>query len=67
VIAAATRLFSERGWASTTLAAIAAEAGTAIETIYSGFASKMGLLLAAIDVAIAGDDDNRPVEARGPR
>jgi AcrR family transcriptional regulator len=64
VIAAATRLFSERGWASTTLAAIAAEAGTAIETIYSGFASKMGLLLAAIDVAIVGDDDNTPVEAR---
>ena len=64
VLAAATRLFSERGWAGTTLAAIAAEAGTAVETIYSGFASKMGVLLAAIDVAIAGDDDTRPIESR---
>ena len=64
VLAAATRLFNERGWAGTTLAAIAAEAGTAVETIYSGFASKMGVLLAAIDVAIAGDDDTLPIESR---
>src|SRR6266567_3496831 len=64
VLAAASRLFSERGWAGTTLAAIAAEAGTAVETVYSGFASKRGVLLAAIDVAIAGDDDPRPVESR---
>lgn len=64
VLAAATRLFGERGWTGTTLAAIAAEAGTAVETIYSGFASKRAVLLAAIDVAIAGDDDPRPIESR---
>jgi AcrR family transcriptional regulator len=64
VLAAATRLFSESGWTGTTLAAIAAEAGTAVETIYSGFASKRGVLLAAIDVAIAGDDAPRPIESR---
>lgn len=64
VLAAATRLFTERGWTGTTLAAIAAEAGTAVETIYSGFSSKRGVLLAAIDVAIAGDDDPRPIESR---
>jgi AcrR family transcriptional regulator len=57
-------LFSERGWAGTTLAAIAAEAGTAVETIYSGFGSKKGVLLAAIDVAIAGGDDAQPIESR---
>jgi AcrR family transcriptional regulator len=62
VLAAATRLFSERGWTGTTLAAVAAEAGTAVETIYSGFGSKMGLLLAAIDVAISGNDEAQPVE-----
>lgn len=64
VLAAATRLFGERGWTGTTLAAIAAEAGTAVETIYSGFASKRGVLLAAIDVAIAGDDAPWPIESR---
>jgi AcrR family transcriptional regulator len=64
IIAAAARLFAERGWAGTTLAAVAGQAGTAIETIYSGFGSKVGLLLAAIDVAIAGDDDQSPVAER---
>ena len=64
VLAAATRLFTERGWTSTTLAAVAAEAGTAVETIYSAFGSKSGLLIAAIDVAIAGDDDDTPLVER---
>jgi AcrR family transcriptional regulator len=36
---------------------VAAEAGTAVDTIYSAFGSKSGLLMAAIDLAIAGDDD----------
>lgn len=45
----------------TTLAAIAAEAGTAVETIYSGFASKRGVLLAAIDVAFLETDVARNV------
>jgi AcrR family transcriptional regulator len=56
VLSAATRLFIERGWAGTTLAAVAAEAGTAVETVYSAFGSKSGLLVAAIDAAIVGDD-----------
>ena len=64
VVAAAGRLFGERGWAGTTLAAVAAEAGTAVETVYSGFGSKAGLLVAAIDVAIVGDDDNTPLAER---
>jgi len=58
---AACRLFGERGWAGTTLAAVAAEAGTAVETVYSGFGSKAGLLVAAIDAAIAGDDGETPL------
>ena len=68
VLGAATRLFTERGWAGTTLAAVAAEAGTAVETVYSAFGSKSGLLIAAIDVAIVGDDDEEPlVEQPGVR
>jgi AcrR family transcriptional regulator len=64
VLTAATRLFTERGWAGTTLAAVAAEAVTAVETVYSAFGSKSGLLLAAIDVAIVGDDDQVPLVER---
>jgi hypothetical protein len=64
VLSAATRLFTERGWAGTTLAAVATEAGTAIETVYSAFGSKSGLLIAAIDVAIVGDDGEVPLVDR---
>jgi AcrR family transcriptional regulator len=64
VLAAATRLFAARGWAGTTLAAVAAEAGTAVETVYAGFGSKSGLLTAAIDAAIAGDDEPVPLAER---
>lgn len=64
VLSAATRLFIERGWAATTLAAVSAEAGTAVETVYSAFGSKSGLLIAAIDAAIVGDDDDTPLVER---
>jgi AcrR family transcriptional regulator len=64
VLVAATRLFTDRGWAGTTLAAVAAEAGTAVETVYSAFGSKSGLLISAIDVAIVGDDDRVPLVDR---
>ena len=57
IVSAAIRLFGDRGWAATTLPMIAAEAGTAVDTIYSAFGSKSGLLMAAIDLAIAGDDE----------
>jgi AcrR family transcriptional regulator len=64
VLSAATHLFTQRGWAGTTLASVAAEAGTAVETVYSAFRSKSGLLIAAIDVAIVGDDDETPLMER---
>jgi len=57
ILAAAARLFARGGWAGTTLAAIAAEAEVAVETIYSGFKSKKVLLQAAMDFAIAGDQE----------
>ncbi len=64
VLVAATRLFVSRGWAGTTIASVAAEAGTAVETVYSAFGSKSGLLVAAIDAAIVGDDDQQPLVER---
>jgi AcrR family transcriptional regulator len=60
VLAAAVELFNANGWAGTTLAAIAEKAGVAVETIYSGFGSKKGLLRAAIDVGVVGDAEPAP-------
>jgi AcrR family transcriptional regulator len=56
VIAAATRLFTERGWA-TSVRDIAREAGVAVETVYSVVGSKRELLKVAIDVGLVGDDE----------
>jgi AcrR family transcriptional regulator len=64
ILAAAAALFAERGWSRTTLAAVAAQAETAIETIYAGFGSKVGLLEAAIDVAVVGDELPIPLAQR---
>jgi AcrR family transcriptional regulator len=64
VLEAASRLFVERGWTGATLAAVAREAGTAVETVYSGFGSKSGLLTSAIDVALVGDDEDQPLVDR---
>lgn len=64
VLDAARTLFTERGWAATTLAAIADEAGVSVETIYNGFGSKKGLLRAAFDASVVGDADPVPLAER---
>jgi AcrR family transcriptional regulator len=61
ILDAATALFLERGYAGATMRAIAAEAGVALPTVELGFGTKARLLKAAIDVAIAGDDEPVPV------
>ena len=61
IIDAATALFLERGYAGATVRAIAAAAGVAVPTVELGFGTKATLLKAAIDVAIAGDDEPVPV------
>ena len=63
VIAAATRLFTERGWA-TSVRDIAREAGVAVETVYSVVGSKRELLKVAIDVGLVGDDEPVALAAR---
>ena len=47
VVAAARALFAERGYATTTIAAIAQTAGVAVPTVYDAFGSKRGILEAA--------------------
>lgn len=63
VIAAATALFTERGWA-TSVRDIAREAGVAVETVYSVVGSKRELLKVALDVGIVGDDEPVPLAER---
>jgi len=64
VIRAAILLFSENGWSGTTLAAIAAEAGVAVETVYSVFGTKKALLREAMDASIVGDAAPIPMTER---
>lgn len=61
VVAAATATFLARGYAGTTMRAIAAAAGVSLPTVEQQFGTKVRLLKAAVDVAIAGDDDDAPV------
>jgi AcrR family transcriptional regulator len=57
ILEAALRLFVERGYAATTVAAVAAEAGVSPETIYLTLGGKRGLLEGVIATAIAGEGD----------
>ena len=66
VVEVAHRLFVAKGFAGTTIASVAREAGVSAPTVYAAFTSKAELLRSAIDVALAGDDEptavaNRPL------
>jgi AcrR family transcriptional regulator len=64
IIAAATELFVRDGYLQTTMGDIAQLAGVAVQTLYLSFGSKVAMLAAALDVAIAGDDEPGPVLER---
>lgn len=69
VLAAAAKLFHERGFAATGMRDIAHAAGVAVETVYANFRSKSELLTSAVDAAVVGDAEpvplaDRPVFAR---
>ncbi|MDQ3897764.1 MAG: TetR/AcrR family transcriptional regulator [Actinomycetota bacterium] len=59
ILEAAAALFDERGYASTTIEAIAADADVAVETVYSRFGNKATLLEAILEPAIVGANDGR--------
>lgn len=50
ILQAARRLFGERGYAATSMPAIASEAGAAVQTIYDSVGPKSAVLLAIIDL-----------------
>jgi AcrR family transcriptional regulator len=56
VVAAARRLFVARGYAGTTIQAIAEEAGVAVPTVYGAFGSKRGILEGARVAMLAESD-----------
>jgi AcrR family transcriptional regulator len=55
-VEAARELFVSNGWPATGMREIAAAAGVAVETVYSHFSSKRGVLRAVADAAVVGDD-----------
>ena len=64
VLAVARRLFVERGYAATSIALVAREAGVSAPTVFAQFSSKVNLLKEAVDTAIAGDTEERPLRER---
>lgn len=64
VVRAAHDLFVANGWAATGMREVAAAAGVALETVYSHFSSKRGLLRAVGDAAAVGDDEPVPLAQR---
>lgn len=57
MLAAARRLFVERGYAATSVAQIASGAGLSDRTVFAAFESKAKLLKAVVDAAVVGDAD----------
>jgi AcrR family transcriptional regulator len=64
ILEAAQRLFERQGYLATTMAAIAAEAGVALKTVYVAFETKSGVLLALWHLLLRGDQDDVPVGER---
>jgi AcrR family transcriptional regulator len=64
ILAAAEALFLAHGYASTTMAAVAREAGVSPQTVYNGFGTKAALAKRLYDVRLAGDDEPIPMAQR---
>jgi len=63
VLDAATRCFLTTGYAATTMKDIAATAGVSVQTVFAQ-GSKASMLLACVDRAVVGDDEEVPLIAR---
>jgi len=64
ILHAAQRLFEQRGYAATTMAAIAAESGVALKTVYVAFETKSGLLRTLWHMLLRGDQEDVHVRDR---
>jgi len=64
ILDAAERLFVRDGYAATTMAAIAKEAGVALKTVYVAFETKSGVLRALWNLRLRGDQADVPIVDR---
>jgi AcrR family transcriptional regulator len=64
ILDAAQKLFEEQGYAATSMASIAKEAGVALKTVYLAFDTKSGLLRALWHLRLRGDEAPSPVGER---
>lgn len=64
ILETAQRLFEANGYAATTMAEIAKEAGVALKTVYLAFRTKSGLLRTLWNLLLRGDESDRPVAER---
>jgi AcrR family transcriptional regulator len=64
ILDAAGTMFRERGYARTTVTAVAEAAGVSVETVYKAFGNKAHLLKGVFDVAIVGDHAPVPMFQR---
>lgn len=63
IIEAAAKLFAEQGYARTSVAAVAAAAGVAVNTVYTSVGNKPALIMAMSEDG-AGDDTAKETERR---
>lgn len=61
IISAATDLFVQDGYLTSTIERIADHAGVAVQTVYYSFGTKRQLLAGALDASVAGDLDSHPL------
>lgn len=64
IVTAAAQLFIERGYAATTIDAVAERAGVGRKTVFSSVGGKGALLKEAWDWVLAGDDEPVPMSER---
>jgi AcrR family transcriptional regulator len=64
IVAAATRLFVEDGYGTTTIDAVAETAGVSRKTVFTAVGGKLDLLKLALDWAVAGDDQSAALSDR---
>lgn len=65
IVEAAIRLFLDQGYVATTVESIAREASVAPATVYQAFGTKLAILGAGLDLAIAGGPEPVAVLERG--
>lgn len=64
ILEAAGRLFIERGYAATTMTAVAEAAGVALDTVYAAVGAKPVLFRLLVETAISGTDEAVPALER---